>query len=250
MRYFIEVSYKGTSYAGSQVQANAVTVQSSSEKAFEIFFRQQVMLTGSSRTDTGVHAFQNYYHFDIDKTISPQAIYNLNAIIAGDIAIKNIVPVAPSAHSRFDATAREYEYYLYQEKNPFLADRAYYFPYPLDINKLQAAAALLLSYTDFTSFAKRNAQVKTFNCQVLHSEWTIKEDCLVYRVKANRFLRGMVKGLVGTMIKVGLGKTTLEEFAGIIEQKDCTLADFSVPGHGLFLVRVYYPDGYFRQRPD
>lgn len=248
-RYFIEVTYKGTRYAGSQVQANAVTVQSEIEKAFEIYFREQRMLTGSSRTDAGVHAVQNYYHFDINREIDPRAIYNLNAILPGDIALRNIHKVPVTAHSRFDAVAREYEYYIYTGKNPFLEDRAYYFPYTISEEQLQAAAKKITGVKDFTSFAKRNAQVKTHNCTILHSEWLHKNDCLVYRVKANRFLRGMVKGLVGTMLQVGRGKMSLEEFDGVIEAKDCSRADFSVPGHGLFLVQVQYPEGYFKIYP-
>ena len=245
-RYFIEVAYKGTRYAGSQVQTNAVTVQSEIEKAFEIYFRRQVMLTGSSRTDSGVHALQNFYHFDLETEINPRAIYNINAILPGDIAVNNIIPVQPTAHCRFDAIGRVYEYFIYTEKNPFLAERAYYYPYTIDIEILQAVAGLVMGFTDFTSFSKRNSQVKTFDCQMVQSEWIQREDCLVYRVAANRFLRGMVKGLVGTMLQVGRGKISQEGFVQVIEKRDCTQADFSVPGHGLFLVQVQYPEGYFK----
>lgn len=246
-RYFLEVYYKGTRYAGFQVQDNAVTIQSEVEKVLAIYFREPIGLTGSSRTDTGVHARQNYFHFDTGLPIPEKAIYNLNAMLPGDIAIRAIIPVGPSAHCRFDALAREYEYSIYRAKDPFLADRAYFYPYTLDITALQEAAGMIMEYTDFTSFAKRNSQVKTFQCRILHSAWEQREGHWVYRVKANRFLRGMVRGLVGTMLQVGRGKITTAGFRDIIAVKDCTAADFSVPGHGLLLVQVEYPALYFER---
>jgi tRNA pseudouridine38-40 synthase len=244
-RYFLEVAYKGTRYAGSQVQANAVSVQYELEKALEVYFRQPVPLTGSSRTDAGVHANQNFFHFDLEKELNPRAIYNLNAILPGDIAVRGILPVPPTAHCRFDAIAREYEYFIYQFKDPFRDDRAYYFPYTLDFEALEAAAGVVGGYNDFTSFAKRNSQVKTFTCHISDSRWERLENGVVYRVKANRFLRGMVRGLTGTMLQVGRGKISVETFQKIIEARDCTKADFSVPGHGLFLQKVVYRENYF-----
>ena len=244
-RYFLDVAYKGARYAGSQVQANAVTVQAEIERALGIYFRSPVTLTGSSRTDTGVHARQNYFHFDTEEPVNPKAIYNLNSILYGDISINAIIPVKPEAHCRFDALSREYEYFVYDTKDPFLEDRAYFFPYPLNVEALNEAAALITGYTDFTSFAKRNSQVKTAICTLMASEWTVRGKTLVYRVKSNRFLRGMVRGLVGTMLQVGRGKMTMEGFKKVIEAKDCAWANFSVPGHGLFLLKVQYPEGYF-----
>lgn len=246
-RYFIEVSYKGTRYAGFQVQDNVITVQSEVEKALAVYFRQPVSLTGSSRTDSGVHAWQNYFHFDAEFAVPERAMYNLNAILPGDIAIRSIRLMRENAHSRFDAIAREYEYTIYGAKNPFLADRGYFFPYTINEVLLQEAAAIIKEYTDFTSFSKRNTQVRTFNCNIQYSEWVRRDDSLIYRVKANRFLRGMVRGLTGTMLKVGRGKMTLDELRKVIEAKDCTGADFSVPGHGLLLVKVHFPDEYFEK---
>jgi tRNA pseudouridine38-40 synthase len=162
-----------------------------------------------------------------------------------DIAIRQFIPVPETAHCRFDAIGREYEYFIYPFKDPFQTDRAWYYPYTLDWDGLQSAAGVLKEYTDFTSFAKRNSQVYTFNCSIAHSEWQKQEKGAVYRVKANRFLRGMVRGLVGTMMQVGRGKITLQQFREIVEAKDCTRADFSVPGHGLFLRKVEYPAHYF-----
>ena len=219
---------------------NANSVQAELEKALEIFYRQKIELTGSSRTDAGVHALQNFFHFDIDAAIEDGS-YNLNAILPDDIVAKGIFNVADDAHCRFDAISREYRYYIYQHKDPFLQGRAYYVPYTVDLALLQAAAAEIKNHTDFTSFSKRNTQVKTFECTILQSEWFQEENCLVYTVKANRFLRGMVKGLVGTMLLVGKKKINLQEFTAIIESKDCTKADFSVSADGLFLVNVAYP---------
>lgn len=239
-RYFIEVSYKGTNYSGFQKQQNANSVQAELEKALEIFYRHKFELTGSSRTDAGVHALQNFFHFDFDALIEDDS-YNLNAILPDDIVVKRIFPVADDAHCRFNAISREYHYYIYQHKNPFLQGRAYFVPYTLDIALLQAAAAEIKHHTDFTSFSKRNTQVNNFNCAIQQSEWIQQDDCLVYKVKANRFLRGMVKGLVGTILLVGKKKINLQEFKNIIEVKDCTKADFSVQPDGLFLVNVDFP---------
>lgn len=240
-RYFVEVLYKGTAYSGFQVQQNANSVQAEVEKALAIFYKRAFELTGSSRTDAGVHALQNYFHFDSEPGIGDDS-YHLNAILPADITVKRIFPVKEDAHSRFDAVSREYRYYLYREKNPFLADRAYYFPYPLNRERLEAASKEVLRQEDFSSFSKRNTQVRSFLCTIYESEWLEEGECLVYRVKANRFLRGMVKGLVGTMLLAGREKITIDEFRDIFNAKDCTKADFSVPSSGLFLCRVEYRD--------
>jgi tRNA pseudouridine38-40 synthase len=237
----LEVAYKGTNYSGFQIQDNASSIQEEVEKALAIFFRQPLALTGSSRTDGGVHAWQNFFHVDFDGIMDPRSLYNINALLPRDIVLKNFYPVAADAHCRFDAVSREYRYYVYREKDPFLVDRAYFFPYTLDREKMQAAAALISECRDFTSFAKRNSQAKTFLCNVYESSWQEENGCLVYRVKANRFLRGMVRGLVGTMLQVGRGKIGLEDFAAILRNKDNQLADFSAPGHGLFLFQVSFP---------
>lgn len=244
-RYFLEVTYKGTNYSGFQIQDNAGSIQEEVEKALAIFFRRKFELTGSSRTDTGVHALQNFFHFDSEGLIDPRALYNINALLPGDIALRNLHRVAPDAHCRFDAISREYRYYLYREKNPFQADRAWFYPYTLDREKMGMAADLVLEQKDFTAFSKRNTQVKTFLCAIQQSGWQEENDCLVYRVVANRFLRGMVRGLVGTMLQVGRGKLSLSEFGEILQSKDNRQTDFSAPGHGLFLFRVNYPVSVF-----
>lgn len=246
-RYFLEIAYKGTDYSGFQTQENAVTVQAEMEKAILVLQRERVVLTGSSRTDAGVHALQNYFHFDYENALHPQFAYKLNAILPPDIVLHKLIRVGDEAHSRFDAVSREYKYMLYRSKDPFLQDRAYYFPYQIDLERMQAAAAQLMQYEDFTSFSKRNTQVKTFKCRLEQSEWVQEGPCLVYRVRGNRFLRGMVRALTATMLKVGRGKISLDDFRMIIEARDCTKASFAVPPHGLFLIRVNYPAGYFPQ---
>lgn len=245
MRYFLEVSYRGTNYSGFQSQKNANTIQAEIQKVFTILFKEEIVLTGSSRTDAGVHARQNFFHFDIKRELSSQLLYNINAILPGDIAVKKLLKVRDDAHCRFDAISREYKYFIYKKKDPFLTDRAFYFPYTLDLDAMQNAAAVLNEYSDFTSFSKRNTQVKSFVCEIMKSKWSIEEECLVYQVIANRFLRGMVRALTATMLQVGRGKVNLVTFRKIIESKDCTLANFAVPPHGLFLVNVTYPDLYF-----
>lgn len=250
-RYFLEVSYKGAAYSGFQSQQNANTVQAEIEKAFEIIRKEKLVMTGSSRTDSGVHALQNFFHFDTilplhqRKGVDGEAhfAYKLNAILPDDIVIKAIKPVPDEAHCRFDAISRQYNYHIYRHKDPFIKDRAFFFPYKLDIQKLQQAADIVKEYTDFTSFSKRNTQVKTFQCQIIESNWFVQDNCLVYNVKANRFLRGMVRALTATMLKIGREKISIPEFRNIIEAKDCTKASFAVPAHGLFLVQVEYPHG-------
>ncbi len=252
-RYFIEVSYNGRRYSGFQVQQNAITIQSEVEKALSVCFRQPFELTGASRTDAGVHALQNFFHFDTAEELLyktkdiakdfaglERSLYSINSILPWDIVIKNIKSVDQNAHARFDALQREYKYQIYQHKNPFYNDTAYFYPYTISLNKLQQAALLILNNVDFTSFSKRNTQVNNFLCNIYKSEWCIENDLLTYNIAGNRFLRGMVRGLVATMLKVGTGKITLESLLDIIKSKDCSMADFSVPPQGLFLMGIQY----------
>jgi tRNA pseudouridine38-40 synthase len=243
-RYFIEVAYKGTNYAGFQIQQNANTIQAEIEKALHTYYRQAVELTGSSRTDAGVHAQQNFFHFDttlsIDVLAAEKAIYHLNAILPLDIVVKNIRQVAEDAHCRFDAINRSYVYTIHQTKNPFVLDSAYYFPYTIDIVALNTAAALLLAHSNFQSFSKKNTQVFTYECTLSKSIWIAQDDLVQYHVTGNRFLRGMVRGLVGTMLLVGRGKYSLEKFKTIIENKNNADVDFSAPAKGLILKEVKF----------
>lgn len=232
----------GSRYAGFQVQENANSIQAEVEKALKVFYKQSFVLTGSSRTDAGVHANQNFFHTDSEHHLQTADMYHLNAILPPDIVIKDICIVSPDAHCRFNATSRHYAYHIYDSKDPFLSDRAYYYPYKLNVENLQEAAILLMAYDDFTTFSKRNTQVNNFICKIYESYWEVSGKTLVYNVRANRFLRGMVRGLVGTMLKVGTGRKSITDLQFIIEQKDCTLADFSAPAHGLFLQSVAFND--------
>ena len=196
---------------------------------------------GAGRTDTGVHAREMYAHFDFDATFDTQKlVYKLNSFLPKDIVIYAIFSVADEAHCRFDAVSRTYHYHVYQYKNPFIADRAYFYPYSVNIALLNTSASLLKDYTDFTSFSKKNTQVKTFNCSILQSEWIMKDDQLIYIVSANRFLRGMVRALTATMLKVGRGTISTDRFRSIIESKDCSNTWFDTPAHGLTLMQVSY----------
>lgn len=244
-RYFLEVSYKGTAYSGFQIQKNANSIQAELENAFFILQKQEISMTGSSRTDAGVHAIQNFLHFDFEGETNPHFIYKMNAILPEDIVIKNLWTVPDDAHCRFDALSREYRYYIYQFKNPFQEDRAWYFPYKLNKRKLEKAASIISEYEDFTSFAKRNTQAKTNICEIQKSKWTFRNDYFIYNVKANRFLRGMVRALVATMLDIGREKITLKEFRKVIEKKDSSKANFGAPATGLFLVSVNYQRGLF-----
>lgn len=243
-RYFIEVAYKGTRFSGFQIQENAATVQSEVEKAFQILHRSPVSLTGSSRTDAGVHALQNYFHFDFPGPVNPQFVYKMNAVLPDDIVVRNLYLMHEEAHSRFDAVGREYEYRLYGSKNPFLKGVAYYYPYVLDRALLREAAAVVMEQTNFYAFAKTNTQVKNFRCSIYKSEWIEREELLIYNVAGNRFLRGMVRLLTATMMKVGRGRLSMEEFTALFASSE-EKCSFSIPPTGLFLREVRYPENYF-----
>jgi tRNA pseudouridine38-40 synthase len=239
-RFFLEVAYKGTRYSGFQIQENSNTIQAEVEKTFKILLRQPVDLTGSSRTDAGVHALQNFFHFDFYELLSDRIIYKMNAILPDDIVIKGLYSMPDNAHSRFDATSREYEYILYQQKNPFLKGFAYYYPFTLNEVLLHEAAALVKSGTNFFAFSKTNTQVRNFNCTIFKSQWLQDGDKLIYNIEGNRFLRGMVRLLTASMLKVGRGKITLDEFAAMLSSSD-QKCGFSVPSDGLFLKQVRFP---------
>lgn len=247
-RYFIEVSYLGTQYGGFQIQKNVNTVQAEIERALEVYLRKKFELTGSSRTDAGVHAYQNYFHFDSAWDMQEklyQAVYHVNAILPEDIVVKRIVRALDHAHCRFDALSRTYEYRIYNKKNPFIKNQAYYFPYPLNLSLMEEAAEIIRLNEDFQSFSKKNTQVYTYVCNIQESHWEKEGDMLIYRVRGNRFLRGMVRGLVGTMLKVGTNKLDIARFRDIFPLHDCSKVDFSAPAHGLTLLEVNYYDNIF-----
>ena len=242
-RYFLELAYKGTMYSGFQIQENATTVQSEVEKAFTILHRRPVHLTGSSRTDAGVHALQNFFHFDDEEEIHSQFIYKMNAILPQDIVVKNIYEMPPGAHSRFDAISREYHYKIHRFKNPFLQGASYFYPYKLDMDLLKEAAALVKEQTNFFAFSKTNTQVKNFHCRISCSQWIEDGEELIYTIEGNRFLRGMVRLLTASILKVGRHKISLQNFKSLFEEP--VKCGFSVPADGLFLRKVNFPENYF-----
>lgn len=245
MRYFLEVSYKGTNFYGFQIQNKEATIQGELENALKICLKTTISLTGSSRTDAGVHALQNYFHFDFDGIITAKHIYSLNAIIDPDVVVKNIRLVRDDAHSRFDALTRGYKYHIYFKKDPFIKDTAWHYPFKIDINLLHIAAQKIIGTHDFASFSKKNSQVHTHICTISKAQWTEVEGGLTFEVTSNRFLRGMVRALVATMLKVGRGSISIGHFEEILASKKEGIADFSAPAKGLFLLFVQYPSDLF-----
>ena len=243
-RYFVEIQYNGLAFHGSQVQGNTPTVQLAMNRAISTLLRGDITTFGASRTDEGVHALCNYCHFDTEKVLTANFLYKLNAILPPTIAANRLfLANDPEMNCRFAAIARQYRYRIYKQKSPFKYQRALYYPFKFDTGILKETAAILPEYENFETFSKRNTQSFTFICKLSESRWEEHEDELHYVVRGNRFLRGMVRGLVGTQLQVARGKTTLADFRKIIEAKDCTLADFSVPGHGLYLESIEYPAG-------
>jgi tRNA pseudouridine38-40 synthase len=243
-RYFIEVQYDGTAFHGSQIQGEQMTVQYELNKALALYLRHPVATLGASRTDEGVHALGNFYHIDLEEELDRKVLYNFNALLPHSMSIKNIFKANKAeANARFEAISRQYRYRIYTEKNPFLFQRALLYPYTIDTNILHQTASLLLNYDDFETFSKKNAQTTTFKCKLFKSEWQQVDNELHYVVWGNRFLRGMVRALVGTQLRVARGKYTLNGFKEVIESKDCSRADFSVPGFGLYLEQINYPEG-------
>jgi tRNA pseudouridine38-40 synthase len=243
MRIVLEVMYDGTQFSGSQIQGELPTVQLALDRALTTAFRTPLATYGASRTDEGVHALSNFYHIDIDAPLNFDMRYRLNAILPQGVAIKNVYTAAEDFNVRFHATSRLYRYRIYMAKNPFLHQRALLYPFTINEQALHETAAIIPQYTQFESFCKRNAQNHTFNCTIMESRWERHGEELHYLVRANRFLRGMVRGLVGTQLQAGRGKINTEGFRQIIEAKDCTRAHFDVTGNGLYLEEITYPDG-------
>jgi len=248
LRYFIRLSYFGTNYCGWQIQPNGPTVQDVLTKAFSTVLQENIEITGAGRTDAGVHASYFIAHFDsINDNLheNNKLLLKINGILPIDIAVQEIFKVKADAHARFDATCRTYNYYIHQQKDPFLVETSWYFPYKLDIDKMNQAAEILCQFTDFTSFSKLHTDVKTNNCKIISAKWTIDDYKIVFTITADRFLRNMVRAIVGTIIEIGKGKINLEEFVQIIENKNRSEAGMSVPPYGLVLSGIEYPDTLF-----
>ncbi|MCT4648289.1 MAG: tRNA pseudouridine(38-40) synthase TruA [Carboxylicivirga sp.] len=246
-RYFLELAYNGSQFHGWQIQPNAISVQEVLNDALEKVLREKINVVGCGRTDTGVHASYFVAHFDSEQAISDldHLVFKLNRIVGNDIVVYTAKRVADDAHSRFDALSRTYHYYLKSTKNPFLHDYSYRPFYQFDIDKMNEAAKLLFNYNDFTSFSKLHTDTKTNNCKIIKAEWHQQTDGIVFIVKADRFLRNMVRAIVGTLLEVGRGKLDLEQFKAVIEKKDRGAAGTSVPAQALFLVDIEYSDSAF-----
>ncbi|TDD94182.1 tRNA pseudouridine(38-40) synthase TruA [Flavobacterium cellulosilyticum] len=242
MRYFIKLAYKGTNYHGWQSQPNASSVQETLGKAVSVVLNSDVNLMGAGRTDTGVHAKEMYAHFDFEKPFEIESIvHKLNSYLPKDIVVYAIIPVMDEAHARFDATKRTYEYHINSFKDAFLQDDSWYFHQKLDLEVMNAAAQLLFNYTDFQCFSKVNTDVNTFDCTIFDAYWIQENNKLIFTISANRFLRNMVRAIVGTLVNVGMRKITLDDFEAIIKGKNRDKAGFSVPAHGLYLTKIEYP---------
>lgn len=248
LRYFIDISFNGKNYHGWQVQPDAISVQSVLERTFSTFFRDDIKITGAGRTDTGVHATNMVAHFDMQKEIEDfdETIFRLNSFLPEDIAILDIYPVLDEAHARFDATEREYQYGIVLEKDPFRNDTAYRIHQIPNLEKMNQATELLLGHQDFQCFSRSNTDVKTYYCDVKSAYWEEDDNFIIFTITADRFLRNMVRAIVGTLLDVGHENISLEDFRAIIKSKDRTRAGASAPARGLFLTRVEYPETIYK----
>lgn len=240
-RYFIELSYKGTAYCGWQRQPSSPSVQQTIEESLSKLFRRPIAIMGAGRTDTGVHASFYIAHFEAeDIDTSAQKLYHLNCILPHDIAISAMYEVDPDMHARFNAHYREYKYYIQQTKNPFNIELAWLLTTPLDIHAMQRGADLLLEYEDFTSLCRLHSDNKTNICHITKAQWSQQGDQLIFTVGADRFLRGMVRAIVGTLVDVGRGKRSVEDFRTILDLRNRSAASAAAPAQGLFLTDVKY----------
>jgi tRNA pseudouridine38-40 synthase len=242
VRYFIEFAYNGKNYHGWQYQPNSISVQEVLNKALSTLLRTETDVTGAGRTDAGVHAKQMFAHFDNEEiTGIPLLIQKLNSFLPKDIVVYNLVALHREAHARFDATARTYEYHMHTYKDAFENEGSWYYFHPLNVDRMNDAATLLFNFTDFKCFSKTHTDVNTFNCDIKEAFWVQHGTRLVFTISADRFLRNMVRAIVGTLVNVGLNKITVDDFSNIIKSRDRNKAGLSVPAHGLYLTKVVYP---------
>lgn len=247
MRYFAELAYDGTSFHGWQIQPNAYTVQEALDKALSTILRQKIETLGCGRTDTGVHAREFFAHFNAESEphqhdlLSRKFLNSLNSLLPYQVAVKRILQTEPGAHARFDATRRSYEYHIHRRKDPFKYNRSWLLQDKLDIEKMNQAAQYMMRYTDFSAFSKSNTQVFTNNCKITRAFWIEERDNLIFHISADRFLRNMVRAIVGTLVLIGKGITPPESIHDIIKSKNRSNAGSSVPACGLYLTEVKYP---------
>lgn len=245
MRYFIELSYDGSPFVGWQRQPTGDSVQSCLEDALKTLLQKPISVVGAGRTDAGVHARQLFAHVDLDDQGDQNLKFRLNKLLPKEIAVNSILAVADDAHARFDATGRRYSYHITTQKDPFLEKRSYYFSKSLDIELMNQAATVMLDHDDFKCFSKSRTDVKTYLCDIQEAYWEQNGSDLVFFIQANRFLRNMVRAIVGTLIEVGLKKISIDDFKSILQSRDRSKAGYSVPAHGLYLEKVYYPKHIF-----
>jgi len=247
MRYFIKLTYKGTKFHGWQYQPNAITIQEELEKVFSLILKDKIKIIGAGRTDAGVHAINYIAHFDVNDVISniSKFIYKINSFLHADIVVHEIFKVKDDIHSRFAPISRTYEYRLYSEKNPFLKDTSYYVRFKLDYELMNKAAKYLFDYKDFTSFSKLHTDTKTNNCKIIKAEWERRGEQMIFTIEADRFLRNMVRAIVGTLLEIGKFRLDIEDFKKVIESKDRAKAGVSVPAHALFLTNIKYPEDIY-----
>ena len=249
-RYFLQLSYKGTHYHGWQIQPNAISVQEVMEDALSKILREKIAVVGAGRTDTGVHAKNYILHFNTEKPIPENLdiVYKLNSFLPSDIAVHKVWEVGADDHARFSATSRTYHYCISTEKDPFGTETSHKYLKPLNVEMMNEAADKLFQFEDFTSFSRLHTDVKTNNCKIMQAEWIKRGNELVFVVKADRFLRNMVRAIVGTLLEVGMDKLSIEQFCEIIERKDRGAAGASAPSQGLFLVEITYPESVYSRK--
>ncbi|MCH9659644.1 MAG: tRNA pseudouridine(38-40) synthase TruA [Bacteroidetes bacterium] len=242
MRYFIELAYNGKNYHGWQIQPDAISVQEVLEKTLTTFLRTEIKVTGAGRTDTGVHAKQLFAHVDMEKVIDLNTMqHRLNSFLPKDISIQDIFPVQDDAHARFDATAREYEYHISLKKDVFDHEYSYLVHQKPDLTLMNEGAKILLGHQDFQCFSRSKTDVKTYYCDIKKAIWEERGDALVFIIQADRFLRNMVRAVVGTLLEIGYGKLPVNELKTILDSKNRSNAGASAPAHGLYLAKVIYP---------
>ncbi|HER40362.1 MAG TPA: tRNA pseudouridine(38-40) synthase TruA [Salinimicrobium catena] len=245
MRYFLELAFFGKAYHGWQRQPGAPTVQEVIEKALSTLLQETIEIVGAGRTDAGVHARQMFAHFDTDEKLPEDLVFRMNSFLPKDIAILDLFQVKADAHARFDATARSYEYHLVKQKNVFANDTAFWIKKELDVEKMNEAARILQEYSNFKCFSRSRTDVRTYNCVITSAYWEQMDQKLVFHISADRFLRNMVRAIVGTLLQIGLGKLDVQAMHDIIKSENRSEAGASVPAHGLFLTKIEYPKSIF-----
>lgn len=248
MRYFIEIAYNGGAYFGWQIQPDAVTVQEVLERALSTILRKEIKVVGAGRTDTGVHARQLFAHLDLDQDEDvANFVFKVNSLLPRDIVVRKILRVNNEAHARFEAIEREYEYLINLEKDPFSQELAHHIHRRPNVDLMNEAAAVLFDYKDFQCFSRSKTNVKTYHCVIKKAVWTLDGNRLIFTIAADRFLRNMVRAIVGTLLDVGYEKTTLAQFHDVLESKNRSEAGKSAPAHGLYLTKVTYPESIFKK---